>query len=293
MAQIKTYLLAPSFTYKPSGPIQLGNIIANPLRPAKALSTLKFAGAAEFDPNAAIETVVEYDYELSQGKGRSVRAGLWAHFLQNVVGGGVNASRDADSSTTYHIDRLETQYLRELPSEEELRARLSEPRVRAVVTSSYVLGRRAPVYVISGLKIARGLRVTNMKSRTFGGGVSVDVPVLPDGVLASVGGELGAEQRDGETRSFRSGEEDIIFAYELSVIRLKGRKDRETIEVDILEHAAAFLHEEDESQCKRNEEIDVAVGVAGAEDIVESGLEVNIVKVQDENGDMVACVTAS
>lgn len=290
MARSKTYLLAPNFTYKPSDPIQLGNIIANPLRPAKALSTLDLTSGTHA---TAVETVMEYDHELSQGQGRATRAGLWAHFLQSV-GAGVDVNRSADTDVSYQIDRLETQYLRNndpLESEKDLRARLDEPRVRAVINSR-VLGRRMPVYIISGLKIARGLRVTNSKKRMVGGGISADVPVAPDAVLASVGGELGGERRDEQTRSFRSGEEDVIFAYELSIIRLRGRKDEERVEVDILEHAAAFLHEEDDTKGKE-EETDIAVGIAGVADISESGVEVKAEEILDEKGDMMVCVTAS
>lgn len=287
MAQIKTYLLAPNFTYKPSGPIQLGSIIADPLRPTKTLSS-KLADSTA----PAVETVIEYDHVLSQGRERSVRTGLWAHFLQSVVGGGVNASRDAEASTTYQIDRLETKYLRDLPSETELRTRLDEPRVRAVISASRVFGRHAPVYMVSGLKIARGLRVADVKKRTIGGGLSADVPVLPDGVLASVGGELGAERRDERTRSFRGGEEDVIFAYELNVIRLRGRKEKETVEVDTFRHAASFLSEEEEKE-EEEEEMDVSVAKAEVADIVESGMEVNETNIQEQNGDIVVCVTAA
>ncbi|KAK7947104.1 uncharacterized protein PG986_011425 [Apiospora aurea] len=225
MAQIKTYLLAPNFTYKPSGPIQLGSIITNPLRPAKVLSTLDHASA-----EPAAETVIEHDHELSQGRGRSVRAGLWAQFLQTV-------------SAEYQIDRLGTRYL----------------------------------------------RVRREKRRAVGGGVSADVPVVPDGVLAGVGGEFGAERRDEQTSSFRGGGEDVIFVYELSVVQLRGRKDRETVEVDILEHAAAFLHEEDTPKGKE-EDTEITVGEADVECIMESGVEVKATKVQDEKGDIVICV---
>ncbi|KAK8037759.1 hypothetical protein PG991_001105 [Apiospora marii] len=265
---------------------------------AQIKTTLDLDLAAASDTEAAVvETVLEYDHELSQRQGQTARAGLWAHFLQNVVGGGMGVSRDTDITVECQIDRLETRHLRGYPpvagtaEESLLRARLDEPRVRAVA-SSRVLGRRVPVYIISGLKIARGLRFRREKRHTVGGGVSADAPVGPDGVLASVGGGLGGERRDEQTSSFRSGEEDVIFAYELSIIRLRGRKDKERVEVDILEHAAAFLHEEEDVKGKE-EEMDIAVGIAGVTDISESGVEVKVQDILDEKGDKVICVTAS
>ncbi|KAK8071439.1 subtilisin-like protein [Apiospora hydei] len=270
----------------------LSNVDGEVAKSGSSVATAVLSSLAHASANPAVETVIEHDHELSQGRGRSVRAGLWAHFLQ-TVGVGADARRDADVSAEYQIDRLETRYLRDddggdpLAAEKGLRARLDEPRVRAVMKAR-VLGRRVPVYMISGLKIARGLRVRRETRRTVGGGVSGDVPVAPDGVLAGVGGEFGAERRDEQTSSFRGGEEDVIFAYELSVIRLRGRKDRETVEVDILEHAAALLHEEDKP--KENEEnTEITVGAADVEGIMESGVEVKATKVQDKKGDVVVC----
>ena len=59
MARQPTYLLAPNFHFKPgTGPIVLGNIIADPLRPHRALTTVDAAIVKATYPR--IETITDY-----------------------------------------------------------------------------------------------------------------------------------------------------------------------------------------------------------------------------------------
>ncbi|KAK8067502.1 hypothetical protein PG996_006614 [Apiospora saccharicola] len=235
MAPVETWILAPDFTYVPNGPIKLGNIIPDPHRPLKALSTL--------DLDAPFHTSVQHDYIRSQDRGRTVHGGLWAHFLQSVVGIGAEANREMGVTDEYQVDQLETRYLIGHPpvpaSEEEkrLRARLDEPQVRRIIEPR-AFGRRRRrrrrrLYMICGLKIARGLHVRTSVKRAVGGALSADVPVAPDGVLASIGGELGASWRHELTQSYRGGEEEVVFAYQLMAIRVWGRHGQEELDVDV------------------------------------------------------------
>ncbi|KAM0812421.1 hypothetical protein AB5N19_12411 [Seiridium cardinale] len=283
MAAVKTYILAPNFQYKPSGAIQLGNIIADPLRPAKALSVLP----AEKRP--PVDSITEYNHELSGEKGRLLSAGVWSQFLQ-TVGGDIRAERDANTLKKYEMEELETRYLRDEPPDDDpdIALRLSEPKVRATIKAG--LFRNQPVYMITGVKIARGLTVRNERSTRVGGGLGSTVPVTES---VSVGGELRGERRDAKVSAFKGGKEDIVFAYQLHVIRLKGRKKK--VVVGAFESEAALLHGE---EVPSDLEVEgTTIGMATADELREiaddenAGIET--CEVLDAGGSKCVCIVAT
>ncbi|GJC88680.1 hypothetical protein ColLi_11518 [Colletotrichum liriopes] len=240
----KTYILAPNFTYKPNGPIQIGSIIADPFRPAKSLSQLTVP--------PVVETVVESNHEASRQTGRSLKLSLWAHVL-NVAGAGIGASGTRDAADSISIERLETRYLAQDPADDdpELALRLREPRVQAAIMAG--LYGRAPVYLVSGVKIARGLSVRSEMGRAAGGSLRATVPAA-QAVGFDIGAEVEGERRRIKTSSFTGGDEDVLFAYQVHVIKAKGRKTRERVVVDVFESDAAFLHDDDDDEDARGSE---------------------------------------
>ncbi len=104
-----------------------------------------------------------------------------------------------------------------------------------------VFGRR-PVYLITGVKIARGLVVAGEVVRVKGGGVEASAPGLAGMLGVSVGARAAAEGTRVVGSSFHGGEEDVVFAYQLHVIRERGRSGEKRIEADVFESDAALLH---------------------------------------------------
>ncbi|KAF5662960.1 hypothetical protein FHETE_7705 [Fusarium heterosporum] len=234
MSSVKTYILAPNFQYKLSGPIQIGNIIANPFQPARYLSSLSEEKSPE------VESITEYDHEIVREEGRSIGVGFWAQFLQSI-NANVDINRRKDLLREYNVAELETRYMRSEPMDDdiELSQRLAEPRVQSAIHA----GRfgRQPVYMITGLKIARGLSVRTASDKAIGGGVGATVPVTES---ISIGGAITNERRSGISDAFTGGEEAIIFAYQLHKITYRVRK--QNFSTGIFESEAAFLHDGDE-----------------------------------------------
>lgn len=76
MGPLKTYLLAPDFTYLPGGSIALGNIIADPLSPSRVLS---FANPGnDRIPLPEIKTVPDSSCEGSEHYRLARNLGAWA-----------------------------------------------------------------------------------------------------------------------------------------------------------------------------------------------------------------------
>ncbi|POR33999.1 Uncharacterized protein TPAR_05801 [Tolypocladium paradoxum] len=124
-------ILAPNFQYKPSDPIQTGNIIPDP---------------------PAVESTAEHGHELSRQQKRAASAGTWVTFLQ-YVGASAKLEGGEDALRECAMDRLETRYLRDEPLGDD----------------AGLFGRR-PVYMVMGVKMARGLRVPMAVGRGRGDG---------------------------------------------------------------------------------------------------------------------------
>ncbi|EQB47943.1 hypothetical protein CGLO_12882 [Colletotrichum gloeosporioides Cg-14] len=257
----KTYILAPNFTYKPGGPIQLGSIIADPFRPAKALS--------KPTTPPAYETVFHHNLEASCETGRSVKLSLWASIF-DTAGARISASRARNAVNSLSVDRLETRYLtQELADDDpDLVRRLKEPRVQAAIKSG--LFGRAPVYLISGIKIARGLTVRTERGRGVGGSLTGTAPTAQ-----AIGIDLGASIEGEEARSisssFEAGDEDIIIAYQLHIIKARG-KSTGLVTADVFQSDATFLH--DDASDEMEDDIEISTG--GVEELAEAAREMEI-----------------
>jgi len=221
---MKTYLLMPNFTTHRDGTIQLGNLIADPFRPSKPLSL----------PSAPVETSSHEDtaFSLSYSATKSHEAGVWAQFLQTAsmnLTGEINAS----NLEVYTVDTLETLTMKQDPTDEQAGELSRNPRVSSAMKGAF--GDR-PVFMITGIKIAKGFRRTNLKSATKQGEVSGEVPVV-EGV--SLGGKFAISHGDSRIGSATSTS-DIVFAYQLHVIAKKGWIHK-MISADVYAPKAALL----------------------------------------------------
>jgi len=267
MAEVRTYLLAPNFTFKAStGPIQLGNIIANPFKPTKILSSLDASQLPE------VESVTEEEHRLGRETSSAVRGGVWTHFMQSV-GGGLSGEASKDVVKRYAIDSLETRCFRNDPTEDEVAARLANPKVQAAVLAG--LFGTQPVYMITGIKIANGFSMESEFARAREVGAETTLPVTDQ---VSAGGELHVLRRDALKDCFKGGG-DIVFAYQLHVIKQKGRKDNVPLSIDVFESKAAFLGEEEPSTTDFE---DMTASPATVDDLPKDS-NVSVAETQDGN----------
>ncbi len=225
-----TYLLAPNWNFPPDGPIALGNIVGDPFRPHRSLSK----PAADAQAPATI-TSVESDWRLELERIRSINLSLWTKIFE-VANFEASSHRTRATTIAFEMSQLDTIYFKDEPSAEDLAVRVREPRVRTVLETRK-WGRRGAVYLVSGVKVARGFRLdrtaSSDRSMRFGAGGEVAPEVSAGAEL-----ELGAQTRRVEGFG---AENDIIFAYQLLRIRLKGKGETATLEVDEFQDDAALL----------------------------------------------------
>jgi hypothetical protein len=277
MAQVKTYLLAPNFTFRPDGPIALGNIIADPFKPKRALSTLD-----PLKPSPAIETILDYDYIINREKGQNSHLGVWLRFLETLRAG-LQAKHGHEVLTQYKMDSIETSYFKSDPTEEEIAERVKTPRVRTAMRSG-IFGSR-PVYMITGIKVAKGFVALEKHTSADIANVEASATVSPN---VSVGADVGGSAWNAELEGFRSGG-DRIFAYQLAIIKEKGRKEK-TVIFKEYEPKAAFLSYDRLEQ--EEEELGVDASDVTATDLLEDAGELSLetMEVRDRDG---TCVCIS
>lgn len=188
-AFLRTYNLVPAFRFKPNtGPIALGNIIADPQRPHRALTTVD-AATLQSHKYPCLETDAQRDRKVSHVRKYEVSGGVWSRLFH---------TDDRNSVGTYIMDELEKIYFNDAElTLQEVQARLSSPHVEEILKPGRVSFTRQPVYMVTGMVIAKGIRAKETRGSS------------------SLTGERIIKE------SWRT-EEDVVFAYRLLKIELKG-----------------------------------------------------------------------
>ncbi|KAH0538096.1 hypothetical protein FGG08_005308 [Glutinoglossum americanum] len=285
MAQQPTYLLTPNFTFKPiTGPIALGSIIADPFRPHRVLTSIDGPTLSAYP---RVETVLEYDKQLFRDSSRNASFSIWAQFLQTVTAK-ANVARAADALAQYTMDSLETMYFVADPSQEEIEARIKEPRVQAVIKSGGLLGKRQPVYMVTGLKIAKNFAGVSESGARREKGVEAGGAVPTPTGNAALGANVASSASRKDKDEWRTGA-DIVFAYQLLIIEVTGWRDK-TVVYDEFRHKAAYLIDdgdpEDEDETDDEKPVEFTASGATAMDLAGAGegFAVSVVEVGEGEG---------
>jgi hypothetical protein len=287
MSQQPTYLLAPRFIFKPdTGPITLGSLIADPFRPHRVLTTIDEAVLSSKYP--PVEKFLERDSKFSRDTSRDPPFSIWAQFLQ-TINAKTHVAHTTASLAQFTMDALETVYFATDPTQEEIEARVNVPRVQAAIASGQLLGRRQPVYMVTGLKIAKNFAVVKERGSRKEGGIGAGVPIPTPASDVGIGADLGGGKSIWEKDEWKT-DADIVFAYQLLKIEVKGWKDK-TVQFDEFRHKAAYLSNNDDSEDEGGDEtvqklIEVTARKAIGADFTEADneFEVSLVEVGEEEG---------
>lgn len=203
-----------------TGPTLLGNIISSPKYPDKPLNN---ASTRPTIPAAALTTITKTDWKSTAAKSYSGKVGIWAKFLEVVVGVGVGVdvgtSWERGTENEYKFDKLETSFFEPQAVEGYLESAMKAPGVIRYLSKSR--GRK-PLYIVKGVKIAHGATAKTLRTKVNGGrlGVSVDRTLMA--APGSVGPELEAEIKKEDGVEF-GGSDDFVFAYQLGRIKVGGK----------------------------------------------------------------------
>lgn len=220
-----TYFLAPNWTFRPGGRIQIGNIIVDPLLPHKVL-----VKPDEIIP-LPTETAQESNWQLATETIRSLSLNVWAAFLY-TIGVKVGASRLHVKSGQFTMDSLVTESIKDDPSEAYINALCENSQVRPFMRLDHLLCK--PVYIVTGLKVAKGFRFSGVDNRSSGITGDATAKVTAE---VTTGGAVDASNSKALSDQFEA-DNDIIFAYQLMMVKPKGwTKDKKVEVKDFTKHA--------------------------------------------------------
>ncbi|KAI1427236.1 hypothetical protein F5Y12DRAFT_180742 [Xylaria sp. FL1777] len=200
------FFLAPTWDYpsSSSGPIQLGNIITSVKTPERALYR------APMPDDSTVFSTAQSQVEFSIEKLFGGKLGIFTKLLNAILGFGVDAAVNWEVNDTSHFifESLETTqfspepgYIHSCVSAEPVRRYLEKSRYRK------------PVYIITGLKTARGATARSLKARTVDGDISVGADATSwTGVPVEGGIEIGSKIGGKEHVSWK-GTSDFVFAF--------------------------------------------------------------------------------
>jgi hypothetical protein len=234
---IKTYFLAPNWDYPPGGLIRLGSLVTDPRKPHRSLNR---ASPIDIDEGNVVQSTKK-KWELTRTQLTEVRVGVWGSFLHFVgVKGGTSYNHNYDSSEIYKCDTLEANPFQ--PDKAYIFESLQNPFVKSYIVDN---GHRKPVYMITGVKIARGFTVTTKSGKTQGGDVKLGISTASLGTPVQVGPSFKISTGSSEDVSFEAGvgSTDCVFAYQL--IKIRSKRNGKFTEEDF--YRGALLNTDDKN----------------------------------------------
>lgn len=146
----KFYIRSPDLEFLQDGPIKIGNVITDMFFPQ--------------DPIATLQPISNTIQGAGYGTGRKSRenhASIDLSFsakLYQAFGGQAEAKGSNAMHTLYDFDEIQSFYLKDNPTKADVKTlRDNDEEVKAALATG-------PIYIITGLKIAKGLRYSNERS---------------------------------------------------------------------------------------------------------------------------------
>lgn len=212
---VKSYFLAPNFTTAPppEGPIKLGSILRNISEFETLNRTVQAIPVMQLHP-----VNKQTGFEIFLGQLHSADFGLTAKVL-GLLGLGTSASieRTKGSNNLLSCQRLDTFTFD--PTESYINESMKDLGVRSFMRLSRF---RLPVYMVTGLKVARGASSTSSTSRLVA--IGSDTSLVPSGVPVPVGIKAGYASSTDEGEKWDAST-DFIVAFKVRKICLDRKEE--------------------------------------------------------------------
>ena len=212
----KTYFLAPNFDYPPSSNVSLGRIWTDPSDPGTCINP---DGPLPFPSNMQVQHGYKTDWRNKISGEHKGLIGVWARFLQ-IVGLDAEAHVTWRSSkgATYDFKKLDTDFID--PTLEYYKSSVVVPSVAGHIIDTKFT---KPIYMITGVRIARGAEVEQAHSKEAETHLKIGVDGTTAGSPVTAGPELNISSSAAESTSSK-GSSDFVYAYRLREIYYsKGR----------------------------------------------------------------------
>lgn len=209
--QKKTWILVKGCEFKPGGIISLGQILTKPFEPSLPL--------LPDGPLGIPESGIERSYQASVGlASHTSLAGsfkIWADVSMLPIQGEIGANMRTTNCVYWHFDRLETEIM--VPKLLDIQKAISKEEVVAQIHRKKFDFRKR-LYMVTGVRVARGARLVQSSSKVMGGEakVGVDLTAFTAAPL-SVGPAIGLSTTTKTEYSFNDAS-DFVYAYRVCEI---------------------------------------------------------------------------
>jgi hypothetical protein len=215
MRSRKTYFILPTSDYDATH-IKLGQIINDMQLPYRALSPPLNTPQS---PLPEINTAYKVDYTFDYATNLSGAVGVQTQFLAQLgspLGADINVSGERENTKKLETERLETHFIE--PGQKYVEdSVLQVPVVKAYLHDRKLAG---SVYMVTGIKIAKGAKYSSKEKRGNGGGggITVDATALA-GVPVS-GGPQAKVKKSTEVGESYTSCSDFVFAYRVQRVSI-------------------------------------------------------------------------
>ncbi|KAF5655149.1 hypothetical protein F25303_832 [Fusarium sp. NRRL 25303] len=210
---MKSWFLAPDFTFTPNGPLQLGAVIPHPSRPTQTLASPR----TDAITLPEVQTLVETNHSHSNDVTRTAGINLFAKFVE-LASPSIGYESSRRDALAYGTVDHEVRSLAGPFSKEFLQSIVNTEAVKEHIDSGF-LGKRT-VYFVSGLRVATS-SFTVTKEKGVGHNPSLSASGPTGTVPVEVGGGISGGKESSKTDSYETAP-GIIFAYRLHAIRVRG-----------------------------------------------------------------------
>ncbi|KAL6403075.1 hypothetical protein AUP68_12407 [Ilyonectria robusta] len=202
-----SWILVKGCEYNPNRSLSLGQILTDPFQPSLPL--------LPDGPLPVPKDIVEFSYQdgvvHSYGHLLDTSFRIWADADLAPVTAELGSSRTTSNSLSWNFDRLEGQiFIPRIPYVTE--ALQSDSVVSQIKRSMFNFRKR--LYIVTGVRIARGARMSDQRSCASGFNASLGVDGTAYGVPATLGVDGGFSRASDTTNSFQ-GASDFVYAYRL------------------------------------------------------------------------------
>lgn len=277
-----SFFLTPDFNTRPdSDRIRVGHIIKDAADPTDCLN----ADTYEPPPAETLDTITVKGFSATRSKIRSGEVSAWAKILESAsLGVGVNASSDKEDVFAIETVETVTMWLAKKAAKDYIQRYIDDEEVQKYLKAGKF---RYPVFIITGVKVARGAKSVNSHdNQKKGVDVQAMVDVTPSGIPVQVGPKAEWKAEGKSETSFKGGD-DFVFAYQLTKLVCSKKAGLKKVEKQV--KGALF-----DGDLKRSEEEEIEIEVKVEEnenlDGFDLGDDAEVIRIQDKEGEDDVCI---
>jgi hypothetical protein len=282
MNSIKTYVLVPNFDIPAEGPnaMKLGHIISNPATPNIPLNKTSLV---PFPQDMIPTSMTKPGWTGTISQLRAKKFGLWARFLEIIgLGGEASVNSSGNNENYFTFESLDTMFVD--PTEEYVLQSMKVDGVQRFIKASRY---RKHVYMITGLKIARGASAIGSESITHGGKAKLGFDGAASGVPVAVGPEVEISSSRTTAVSF---EDTPPFAFAIRLREISYKKGGDIVQREYRQGVVLGADSDDEEEREEGVAV-IGLNPKDAEDFEGISSDKSMVQEEDEDIQCIALGT--